>query len=171
MSGFATVQNRIAAQLGSSTLSAATSSIAPTAGQTTTAVNMLIVVNNNVQGLIKNLTYDESYDYHREKAISSAVPVAFIPGVYEANGSIEKLFLFGETIDAAFGAGLRAVTGTQQTTADPSQLYFNIVTVDNQGNALQTFHDCVLIRARRSTDIDSVIIVDNIDIWMRWSAL
>lgn len=168
MSGFGNIQQQIGAALGNVALNAASSSLAPSTGQTSTAVNMLIVINGNVQGLIKAISSDDAFGYMREKAIGSAVAVALVPGVYEGNLSVEKLFLFGITLSSAFGQGLLAVTGTQQTSANPADMYFNIVVVDNQGNPLQTFHDCVITRARRAIDIDSVIVVESVEIWARW---
>lgn len=167
---FAGVQAGVQTQLGSVALSSAfTGNQQQNPSNTTTAVNLLIVVNGIAQGLIQSLRINESFSVMPVKAIGSAVDVAKIPGVYQASGTIDRMFIFGQTMEQSFGGSIRAVVGKNQLTPDFTQLYFNIVEVDNQGNALATRHDCMLNSISRVYDINGVIIGENADIAIRWS--
>jgi len=170
MGGFAGIQQQIQNTVGSVSVPGAFgTSLQPNAGNTTTAVNLLIVVNGIPQGLIKSLSIDEQFNVQRVRAIGSAISVALIPGVYEATASINKSFIYGQTLETAFGGGLRPVVGKYQASADFTQFYFNIVEVDNKGNTLATRHDCVLSSVRRAYEIDGVIIMEDASLLIRWS--
>ncbi len=166
---FGAVQTGIANAVGNLNVPGAfTSSLQPDPGNTSTAVNLAIVVNGQLQGLIKSLSVDEQFNQQRVRAIGGAVSVAIIPGVYEATASFNKSFIFGQTLETAFGGGIRPVVGQYQANADFTQFYFNIVELDVNSNALNVYHDCVLMSLRRAVDIDGVIIMEDAQIAIRW---
>lgn len=144
-------------------------SLQPNAANTTTAVNLLIVVNGLPQGLIRTMTIDETFNPRNVPAINSAVDVANVPGIYRATATIDKAFLFGVSLEAAFGGNLRAVVGQYQASADFTKLYFQIVEVNNQGSILAARHDCILASVRHAYDIESVVIFENANVLIRWS--
>ena len=139
------------------------------AGLTSTAVNLIIVVNGIPQGLIKTLTIDEQFNYQRVKAIGSAVDVAFVPGVYEATGTINRAFLYGQSIETAFGGGLRAVVGKYQANPDFTSFYFNVIATDVSGSPIAIYHDCIMGSVRKTIEIDQVVIIEDVSLFVRWS--
>jgi hypothetical protein len=169
-SGYAALQTGIAGSIGPLTTAGALSaSLQPNAGATTTAINLAIVVQGIPQGLISSMTIDEQFNQQRVRAISSAVNVALIPGVYEATAQINRAFLYGVTLETAFGGGLRPVIGKYQANPDFTQFYFVILEINNQGIALATRHDCVLTSLRRAYEINQVVIIEDASILIRWS--
>ena len=169
-SAFTSIQTGVANALGNLNLPGVfTSSLQPNPGNTTTAVNLGIVVNGVLQGLIRSMSVDESFNYQRVPAIGSAVSAALVPGVYEATATCMKTFLFGQTLETAFGGGLRAVTGRYQADPDFTKFYFNIVELDNKGAILAVRHDCVLMSVRSSYEIGQVVIMQDATIAIRWS--
>jgi hypothetical protein len=170
VSAYGQIQSGIASAIGNVNLPGAFSaSLQPNPANTSTAVNLAIVVNGQLQGLIKSLSVDEQFNQQRVRAIGGAVAVAIIPGVYEATASFNKSFIFGQTLETAFGGGIRPVVGQYQANVDFTQFYFNIVELDAQSNALAVYHDCVLMSLRRAVDIDGVIIMEDAQIGIRWS--
>jgi hypothetical protein len=167
---FATLQSQIGGIIGDVQLGGAFgTSLQPNPANTTTAVNLLIVVNGIPQGLIRSMSIDENFGYVRVKAISSPVDVAEVPGVYEGTASVSRAFLLGQDLETAFGGNLRAVVGTQQANQNFTAFYFSIVTVDNLGNILKTYHDCALASVRSAYEIESVIIMQDASIYVRWT--
>lgn len=163
--GFTTLQNQVGALIGNLNLPGSfQNSLQPNPGNTTTAVNMVIVVNGVPQGLIRSMSVDENFNFRNVAAVNSAVNVAQLPGVYTASASISRSFLFGQTMETAFGGNLRAVVGQYQATTDPTQLYFTIIEIDNLGNLLATRHNCALWSVRRAIDIDQVVIMEDAQI-------
>lgn len=130
---------------------------------------MAIVANGRLQGLIRSMSVDEQFNVVRVRAINNAVAAAIIPGVYEATASISKSFIFGQSVEGAFGGGLRAVVGEYQGDPDFTKFYFNILQLDNFGNILSVYHDCVLMSVRRSVEIESVVVMDDAQIAIRWA--
>ncbi len=170
MGAYASLQSGIANAVGTVNLPGAFSaSLQPNPSNTTTAVNLAIVVNGQLQGLIKSLSVDEQFNVQKVRAIGGAVAVAMIPGVYEATASIDKSFIFGQTLETAFGGGIRPVVGQYQANVDFTQFYFNIVELDANSNALNVYHDCVLMSVRRAVDIDGVIVMESAQIAIRWT--
>lgn len=168
--GFAGLQQSVAGAIGTLTAPGAlNATLQANPANTTTAINMTIVVKGVPQGLVRSMNIDEEFNYQRVRAISSAVNVALIPGVYEATAQINRAFLYGVTMETAFGGGLRAVVGKYSADPDFSKFYFNIVEVDNLGNALATRHDCVLTSVRTAYDIDGVVIIQDASLLIRWS--
>jgi hypothetical protein len=167
---FANLQAQVGNIIGNLAIPGAlATSLQPNAANTTTAVNLLIVVNGLPQGLIRTMTIDETFNPRNVPAINSAVDVANVPGIYRATATIDKAFLFGVTLEAAFGGSLRAVVGPYQSTPDFTKLYFSIVEVNNQGSILAARHDCLLASVRHAYDIESVVIFENANILIRWS--
>lgn len=167
---FANLQAQIGNVIGQVAVPGAlATSLQPNAGATTTAVNLLLVVNGLPQGLIRTMTIDETFNPRNVPAINSAIDVANVPGIYRATGTIDKAFLFGVTLEAAFGGNLRAVVGPYQATPDFTKLYFNIVEVNNQGGIMAARHDCLLASVRHAYDIESVVIFENANFLIRWS--
>jgi hypothetical protein len=170
----ATAFSNLQAQVGSiignlSIPGALATSLQPNAAATTTAVNLLLVVNGLPQGLIRTMTVDETFNPRNVPAINSAVDVANVPGIYRATATIDKAFLFGVSLEAAFGGNLRSVVGAYQSTPDFTKLYFSIVEVNNQGGILAARHDCLLASVRHAYDIESVVIFENANVIIRWS--
>lgn len=167
---FGGLQQGVAAALGTVSLANAfASSQQPQQGITTTAVNLLIVVNGIAQGLIQSMRVNENFNVRPVVAIGSPVRVANIPGIYESTATIDRAFVFGQTMESAFGGNLRAVIGKQQAQVDFTKLYFNIVEVAADGSPLGTRHDCILNSVSRTYDIGGVIIMENSDITIRWA--
>jgi hypothetical protein len=167
---FANLQNKIGAAVGSLSVPGAFgASLQPNAGLTTTAVSLIIVANGLPQGLIKTMSIDEQFNTQRVKAIGSAIDIALLPGVYEATGTFNKAFLYGTTLEAALGGGIRPVVGRYQTSTDFTQYYFNIVETNASGTPIATRHDCVLTSVRRSYEIDQVVIMEDASFLIRWS--
>jgi hypothetical protein len=170
MAGLGSLSSQISQQLGSFSLPGALgSSMQADGSKTTTAVNIAIVINGVVQGLIRSLRFEESFDQHPVKVVGGAVAAAIIPGVYTGSASVSKVFLFGVDLNTAFGGNVRPISGKSQTTQDFTKLYFNIVVLDNQGNPLQIFHDCALNSVSTSVEIDGVIIMEEASVVIRWS--
>lgn len=168
--GFAGLQNSISQSIGSLNIpSAFGASLQANPANTTTAINLTIVANGIPQGLVRSMNVDEQFNVQRVRAISSAVNVALIPGVYEATAQINKAFLYGVSLESAFGGGIRAVVGKYLASPDFTKFYFNIVTVDNQGRTLKTYHDCMLTSVREAIEIDGVVIMEDASILIRWS--
>ena len=162
---FQTLQQQVGNIIGNLNLPGALSqSLQPNPANTTTAVNLLIVVNGLPQGLIRTMSIDENFNPRNVPAVNSPVNVAQVPGVYTASATITRSFLYGVTLENAFGGQLRAVVGKYQATPDFTKLYFTIVEADNQGNILATRHDCLLWQVRRAVDIDQVIIMEDASI-------
>lgn len=168
--GFSGLQQALGDAIGQINLPGAfNSSAQPNPSNTSTAINMAIVSKGKVQGLIRSMSVDEQFNTVRVKAIGAAISVAIIPGVYEATASLSKAFLFGQTLESALGGGIRPVVGRYQTSPDFTQFYFNVVQLDNQGNPLGVYHDCVLTTLRRAVEIDSVIVMEDATLAIRWS--
>lgn len=169
-SAFANLQQQVGNVIGNLNLPGAlNSSLQPNAGNTTTAVNLLLVINGIPQGLIRTMTVDENFNPRNVPAINSAVDVANVPGIYRATATIDKAFLFGQTLEGAFGGNLKSVVGQFQATADFTKLYFSIVEVDATGNLLAVRHDCMLASVRHAYDIEQVVIMENASVLVRWS--
>jgi hypothetical protein len=170
MGGFAGLQGAIGASIGSLSVPGAFgASLQPNVGLTTTAVNLILVVNGLPQGLIKTMSIDEQFNTQRVKALGSAVNIALIPGVYEATGTFNKAFLYGTSIEGAFGGGLRPVVGQYQANVDFTQFYFNVVETNAAGAVVAVRHDCVLTSVRRTYEIDQVVIMEDASFMVRWS--
>lgn len=168
--GFAGLQQTIAGAIGSlAPPGALSASLQANPSNTTTAINLTIVVKGVPQGLVRSMSIDEEFNYQRVRAISAAVNVALIPGVYEATAQINRAFLYGVTLETAFGGGLRSVIGKYAADPDFTKFYFNIVEVDNLGGTIATRHDCVLTSLRKAYDIDGVVIIEDASILIRWS--
>jgi hypothetical protein len=168
--GFAGLQNSISANTGSAQVAGAFgAAIAGNAALTTTALNLILVMNGIVQGLIKTMSVDEQFNTQRVKAIGSAVDVALLPGVYEGTFTINKAFLYGQTIDDALGGTVRPVVGQYLQSADFTSFYFNIIEANASGVAVAVRHDCVLTSVRKSYEIDSVTIMEDCSGFFRWS--
>ena len=164
------IQNTISSALGSiSSPGAFGTNLQSNPANTTTAVNIALVVNGIAQGLIKSFRLEESFDQHGVKVIGSAVNTANIPGVYTASISLSKVFINGLDLNSSFGGNVRPVTGKVQTSADFTQFYFDIVVLDLKGNPVQIFHDCVVNSVSTSVEIDSVIIMEEAQCLVRWS--
>lgn len=169
MSFGANLQSTIASALGGFGIpSLGSANLQPNPQRNTTATSLTIVVNGQVQGLIRSLRVERPYDQHRIKVIGSVVNAGFVPGVFEPSASISKIFLYGQDIAIAFGGTIRPVNGTQSVTNDFTQFYFNIVEVDALGNTIKEYHDCVLASESKSVDIDSVIIMEEASIYIRY---
>jgi len=170
MSALSGVQGAINQAIGSFNLPGALSTtVAPSPGATTTAVNGLLVVNGAVQGLVRSLRVDEGFGVQGPKAIGSAVRVALVPGVYEGSGSIERSFLFGQSLTQAFGNLLLPIIGKNLASNDFTQSYFNLITLDNQGNPRKTYHDCMFSSISEAISIDQVVIVQDAQLMIRWA--
>lgn len=168
--GYASLQQQISQNVGSIGLPGAFgASLQPNAANTTTAVNLTIVVNGVPQGLIRSMSVDEQFNVQRVRVIGSAVDVAMVPGVYEATAQINKAFLYGVTLETAFGGGIRAVVGKYQADADFTKFYFNILEVDNLGRTLATRHDCMLTSIQRAYEIDQVVVFESASLLIRWT--
>jgi hypothetical protein len=161
----------IAAQVGQaySIASALDANLQPSPGNTTTAVNLLVVMKNQVVGLIRSLRVDEQFNYQQARALGLPISAAFVPGVYTASGTVSRAFLLGQTFEQALGGGIRPVVGKSLVSADFTSFYFNIVEVDNNGNPLATRHDCVMSSISRAYEIDQVIIMEDCNLLIRWS--
>lgn len=172
MSGFAGLQGKIGAALGQLSVPGAFgANLQPNAGLTTTAVNLIIVANGIPQGLIKTMSIDEQFNTQRVKAIGSAIDIALLPGVYEATGTFNKAFLYGTTLEAALGGGIRPVVGRYQANPDFTKFYFNIVETNANGSVVAERHDCVITSVRRSYEIDQVVIMEDASFLVRWSSV
>jgi hypothetical protein len=171
MGGLAAVQSGIAKTVSSAlgVPGAFNASVQGNAALTTTAVNLVLVANGNIQGLVKTMSVDEQFNYQRVKAIGSAIDIALLPGVYEATFTINKAFLYGLTLEGAFGGGIRPVVGKYLTNADFTQFYFNIVEANANGTAVAVRHDCVITSVRRTYEIDQVTIMEDASGMIRWS--
>ena len=164
------IQSTIANTLGSiSTPGAFGTSLQSNPANTTTAVNIALVVNGVAQGLIRSVRLEESFDQHGVKVVGSAVNTANIPGVYSATISLSKVFINGIDLNTAFGGNIRPVTGKVQTSPDYTKFYFDIVVLDLTGKPIQIFHDCALNSVSTSVEIDSVIIMEEATCVVRWS--
>ena len=115
------------------------------------------------------MSVDEQFNSQRVKAIGSAIDIALLSGVYEATASLNKAFLYGTTIEAAFGGGIRPVVGRYLANPDFTSFYFNIVESNADGTIIAVRHDCVLTSVRRSYEIDGVVIMEDCSILIRWS--
>jgi hypothetical protein len=170
MSGYGSLQAGIAAAVGAVSVPGAFSASANSnAGNTTTAVNLIIVANGVPQGLIKTMSIDEQFNTQRVKAIGSAIDIALIPGVYEATGTFNKAFLYGTSLSAALGGGLLPVVGRYQAATDFTKFYFNIVESNASGQPIAVRHDCVLTSIRKTYEIDQVVIMEDASFMIRWS--
>lgn len=170
MAGFSALQSGISSALGSFGLPGALgSSLQPDGSKTTTAVNIAIVINGIVQGLIRSIRFEEGFDQHPVKVVGGAVAAAIIPGVYTGSASVSKVFIFGQDINAAFGGNVRPITGKTQANQDFTKLYFDMVLLDNQGNPMEIFHDCALNSVSTSVEIDGVIIMEDASVVIRWA--
>jgi hypothetical protein len=164
------LQGAIAGAVGSVSVPGAfKASLQPSAGLTTTAVNLIIVANGIPQGLIKTMSIDEQFNTQRVKAIGAAVDIALIPGIYEASGSFNKAYLYGQTLENALGGGIRPVVGQYQAATDFTDFYFNIVETNANGSVIAVRHDCVLTSIRKTYEIDQVVIMEDASFYVRWS--
>ena len=170
MSGIGAIAGAIGGSLGQIGVPGAFGgSLQPNGAATTTAVNVAIVINGIVQGLIRSMRFEENFDQHVVKVVGKTVAAAIIPGVYTASASVSKVFIFGQDINQAFGGNVRPVANQAQANVDFTKLYFDIVLLDNQGNPLETFHDCALGSVSTSVEIDGVIIMEDANVLIRWA--
>lgn len=168
--GLSSLASAASSSLGSFGLPGAFgSSLQPNGAATTTAVNVAVVINGVVQGLIRSMRFEEAFDQHLVKVVGGAVGAAIIPGVYTATASVSKVFIFGQDLNTAFGGNVRPIDQKSQTNVDFTKTYFDIVLLDNQGNPLQLFHDCALNSVATSVEIDGVIIMEEASVMIRWS--
>jgi hypothetical protein len=168
--GYAGIQGTIASAIGGFGVPGAfNQSLQQNPASTTTAVNLVLVVNGQPQGLVKSLSIDEQFNMQRVKALGSAINIALLPGVYEATASVNKAFLYGQSIEGAFGGGLRPVVGKYLADPDFTKFYFNILEATASGITIATRHDCVLTSVRRTYEIDQVVIIEDASILIRWS--
>jgi hypothetical protein len=150
------------------TASALSSGLQPNSARNTTATNLMIVVDGIPQGLLRSVRVEKPYDQHRIKVLGAVVNAAIVPGVTEPSASISKVFLFGQTLNDAFGGNIRPVVGKRAPTNDFTKFYFDIVEIDALGNPLTILHDCALASESKAYDIDSVIIMEEASIYVRW---
>lgn len=159
----------LAGTLGNSGLqSALNTNLQPNPAKNTTATSLLITVQGIPQGLLRSVRVERPYDQHRVKVLSASIDAAIVPGVTEPSASISKVFLFGQDLNDVFGGGIRPVQGKRAPTNDFTQFYFDIVEVDALGNTLRVLHDCALASESTAVDIDSVIIMEEASIYVRW---
>lgn len=161
---------QLAGSLGSQfgTNGALNKNLQPDPSKNTTATNLLIVVNGVPQGLLRSVRVEKPYDQHRIKVLSSPIDAAIVPGVTEPSASVSKVFLFGQSLNDVFGGNIRPVVGKRAPTNDFTKFYFDIVEIDAVGNILTILHDCALASESKAYDIDSVIIMEEAQIYVRW---
>lgn len=145
-----------------------TGSVGPNPANTTTAVNGAIVVNGQVQGLLRSVRAENNFNLKSQPAIGSAIMVAIIPGVYEGSASYEKSFLFGQTLESAAGNILLPVVQQNLGSNDFTKSYFNMITLDNNANPRDTYHDCMIASKTEAIAIEQVIITEDASILFRW---
>jgi hypothetical protein len=63
---------------------------------------------------------------------------------------------------------VRPVEGKTAVSNDFTQFYFDIVEVDAVGNTIKVLHDCALASESTAYDIDSVVIMEEASIFVRW---
>jgi hypothetical protein len=168
-----TISNAINTAVGQSGLSSVipgvqTGSVAPNPANTTTAVNAGIVINGQLQGLLKSFRVEHNFNIKPQTAIGAAIRIALIPGVYEGSGSFEKSFLFGQTLESAAGNILLPVIQQNLANNDFTKSYFNTITLDNNGNPLNTYHDCMIATKTEVIAIEQVVITEDASVLYRW---
>ena len=165
---FGTALTSLSGTLGPTGVGAVVQNLQPNASANTTATSLLVMIQGIPQGLLRSIRIERGYDQHRIKVIGAPINAAIIPGVTEPTATISKAFLFGLDINAVMGGNVRPVQGKRSPTNDFTQFYFNIVEVDAEGNTLAVYHDCALASESRGTDIDSVIMIEEASIFVRW---
>lgn len=170
LGGFASLQAGIQANTsGLGVPGAFGAAVAGNAALTTTALNLILVANGQAQGLVKTMSVDEQFNTQRVKAIGSAIDIAFLPGVYEATFTIDKAYLYGQTLETAFGGGIRPVIGKYLSNPDFTSFYFNVVVANASGTAIAVYHDCVITSVRKTFEIDQIVIYENASGLVRWT--
>jgi hypothetical protein len=78
------------------------------------------------------------------------------------------VFLFGLDLNDVMGGNVRPVSGKRAPTNDFTQFYFTLVEVDALGNTIKVLHDCALASESTAYDIDSVVIMEEASVYVRW---
>ncbi len=165
---FTSALRGLSGTLGDTGVQAVATNLQPDPTQNTTATSLLVMIKGIPQGLLRSIRIERGYDQHRIKVLGASINAAIIPGVTEPSATISKVFLFGLDINDVMGGNVRPVQGKRAPTNDFTQFYFDIVEVDATGNTLAVYHDCVLANESRGTDIDSVIIMEEASLYIRW---